>query len=162
MRYHTLIVDDDFLIRYAVERLMHTMGLTALVTASVAQALSAIQQHTFDLLMSDLILTNGSGYEVIGQFNAKFPSGKTIILTGQTTSTSFVNTARFNISDFLIKPVDKDTLERAIRLALNMDQPKPTVTIGAPILFDEGLKERLDGYIHAIQKESERGSNAEH
>jgi two-component system KDP operon response regulator KdpE len=60
-----LIVEDDATLTHALARNLTARGNTALSAESVAAALAALQAHTPDLVLLDIDLPDGSGWEVV-------------------------------------------------------------------------------------------------
>ncbi|GEM_PF-4488981 len=72
-RCDVLVVEDDPLLAGIIGRLVTASGATAHVMTKVHAALHSLQRQHFDLLITDLCLNDGSGYEVAKTARAQQP-----------------------------------------------------------------------------------------
>jgi len=62
-----LLVDDERIIRDIISRVLEKEGYEVNTAASLMQALETASQKTFDLLITDIYLGQGTGTDVIRQ-----------------------------------------------------------------------------------------------
>jgi CheY-like chemotaxis protein len=62
---HILIVDDDQPIRHVLGSILKTAGHTVAEAADGAKALSLLQTEMFDLIITDILMPERDGLEVI-------------------------------------------------------------------------------------------------
>ena len=60
-----LIVEDDTTERMAIERLLAAPGVETVTVASVAAAIRELSSRTFDCVVTDLGLSDGSGFDLV-------------------------------------------------------------------------------------------------
>lgn len=80
-----LFVDDDPFIRVLMEKLVSELMVAELTVAtSVAEARIMLDgmAQPFDLIILDVVLTNGSGIQIYSEVNAKWPEMRVMFLTG--------------------------------------------------------------------------------
>ncbi len=116
---HILIVEHDFI---AAKRLKHELSLAGykvLVANSAAIALHYIEQHFFDLMITDihLDLENMDCINLVKKLNKK-TNTPTIYLTSYHDDELFENIAMTNHSYYLTKPCNIDTLIHTIRFTI--------------------------------------------
>jgi DNA-binding response OmpR family regulator len=75
-----LIVEDDPALVHAIERNLSVRGYETQSAASVAQALAALDDGPPDLLLLDIDLPDGSGWEVLRALRAAGPSKTAVIV----------------------------------------------------------------------------------
>jgi DNA-binding NtrC family response regulator len=78
-----LFVDDEPSIRLTLPEILRLHGHDVEVASTVAEALTAISLHKFDVLISDLNIGNaGDGFTVVSAMRRTQPQCVTLILTG--------------------------------------------------------------------------------
>jgi signal transduction histidine kinase len=117
-RIRILLVEDHAATR---STLMHLLGcceygVTAAESAAAARA-AAAQEH-FDLIISDIGLPDGSGYELLEELRAVQPGLPGIALSGYGMDEDLARSRLAGFVEHLIKPVGLDLLEAAIATAV--------------------------------------------
>ena len=113
---HILVVDDDTVCGFAVEKIVESLGYRA---TRCTQAEDALERFTaapsdYDLVVSDLAMPGMDGPELIGHLLKIRPTLPIIVITG------YMETARQRLLEktsvrvILRKPVSRDDLARAI------------------------------------------------
>ena len=62
---HILLIDDDPSVARGVTRYLHSQGHDVRRGASLADAIAACAQEPFDLLICDVVLPDGTGWEIL-------------------------------------------------------------------------------------------------
>ena len=101
-----LIADDDAQFRSLLVRRAEKMGLSVTVREDGQQAIQALQQDRFDLLVLGLYMPGFTGLEVVQQALARDPQMQAIILTGAATVETAVEALRAGVYDYLTKPLE--------------------------------------------------------
>ena len=83
------------------------------------QALAVLRKKNFDLVLTDVRLSDGDGFEILAFCRENHPAMAVILLTGYGTVDSAVEAIRSGAFDFLTKPLIDEELELAIDRALN-------------------------------------------
>ena len=109
-----LVVDDESSVRGLLTELLREMDYTALGVESIAQARTALKEESFDLVISDLKLRDGSGLEFLRSVRASNPQLNVMLITGYGSIDSAVEALRIGIFDYLVKPVDTSRLAVAL------------------------------------------------
>ena len=116
-RARVLVVDDS---RFHRELARDVLSARAEVVCcdGAAQALAALEQGAFDLVLSDLTMPEISGLELLERVQRRFPGCEFVIVTANATVDSAVHALRMGATDYLQKPVRASDLilclERAI------------------------------------------------
>ena len=111
-----LLVEDHEPTLKIISRLLRDMGHQVQSVGAVRSALQAIDQDRFDLLISDLGLPDGSGYDVM-HHAAEHSHLKGIALSGYGMSDDIERSKEAGFASHLIKPVDLQTLMNAVNEA---------------------------------------------
>ena len=119
-RLRMLFVDDEPNIRLTLPQILRMHGHEVEVAATVAEALTAIQGKTFDVLISDLNIGNpGDGFTVVSAMRRTQPACITLILTGYPGFETALQAIRSQVDDYLVKPTEiqrlVDTIERKLK-----------------------------------------------
>lgn len=112
-----LLVDDHLDTCRGMQRLLKRRGYRVETAHTVAQALTCARQGEFDLLISDIGLPDGTGFELMGELRRRGgPPG--IALSGFGMESDIGKSRDAGFSEHLIKPVDIERLEAAMRKLL--------------------------------------------
>ncbi len=65
-----LLVDDDFDTREVVGEILHAAGADVVLAPGLAEGFESLSRETFDVLVSDIAMTGGDGYELIRKVRA--------------------------------------------------------------------------------------------
>src|SRR5207244_10187552 len=124
-----LFVDDEPSIRLTLPPLFQERGVQVQVAANVSEAVGAIKDHRFDVLLSDINIDRESdGFTVVDAMRKANPDAVTILLTGYPAFESAVRSIRVEVDDYFTKPADLDaivsTIDRKL-LARGIERPVP-------------------------------------
>ena len=124
-----LVVDDDATIRDTLAEFFDALGfrVRAAATASEARRLAAADAP--DLALVDLRLPDADGLTLQHALLADDPGLGVVLLTGHADVATAVRAMRQGALDFLEKPVDLDSLEAAVRRALEISRLRREVGV---------------------------------
>ncbi len=108
-----LLVDDHQDTCKALERLLVRRGHLVAATHNMRSAMEAAGRNSFDLLISDIALPDGSGVELMGCLRA-ICGLRGIAISGFGMNGDIEKSLRAGFSEHLVKPVKLDKLEAAI------------------------------------------------
>jgi DNA-binding NtrC family response regulator len=78
-----LVVDQDEQVRTSVEKMLEVKQVQITTTARVGEALHLIDTEHFDVLLSDLHMTEtGDGLAAVSAMHNKNPNALTLVYTG--------------------------------------------------------------------------------
>ncbi|HXF15093.1 MAG TPA: response regulator [Terriglobales bacterium] len=118
-RARILFVDDEPSIRLTLPPVLEQHGFEVKAAASVAEAVKQIKASRFDVLISDLnVDEGGDGLRIVSAMREKQPHCVTLILTGYPGFETAVDALRLRVDDYVVKPVDVETLISALRKKL--------------------------------------------
>jgi len=109
---HALLVEDDARSLEALQEVVEKEGFTTSTATNLKQAREIMGTTAVDLLLTDLMLPDGSGMELAKDLQANPGSSTEVILiTGHATVDSAVEALRMPVLDYLTKPVDVPRLK---------------------------------------------------
>lgn len=118
---HILLVDDDEMSRHAVQRMLERAGHTVESTSSGREAIDHYQAGAVDLLVTDLIMPEMDGLEIIQEVRRKDPGARILAISGggRVQAEEYLSVARkFGAVEVLPKPFASQDLKAAVDRAL--------------------------------------------
>src|SRR5229473_7266049 len=112
------IVDDDDLIRGALQGLLKAVGWPAQAFSSAEEFLESGQQHRTACLIADIRMPGMSGLELQAELNAEQCRIPTIFITAHGDTKMRMQALRAGAVEFLAKPFDDEALLGSVRAAL--------------------------------------------
>ncbi len=125
-----LVADDQPNIRRLLEALFLKEGFTVLVAENGQKAVELAATNPIDILISDLIMPDMTGVEVLQKVKSLHPHSTAIIVTAYGTIKSAVEATRCGAYDYLQKPFDNEDIRRIVKRAMeqkNAAPPAPTI-----------------------------------
>jgi two-component system response regulator AtoC len=113
-----LVVDDEEVVRLSYARILEQMDCDAQAAADGEQALQAMAERQFDVVLLDLRMPGAHGLEILKTIKQRWPASEVVIVTGYPTFESARQALRLGACDYLAKPPDADALMEAARGAL--------------------------------------------
>jgi len=113
------IVDDDDLMRSALQGLLKAVGLPAQAFASAEEFLQSGQQRLTACLIADIRMPGMSGLELQAKLNAEHCRIPTIFITAHGDAKMRMQALRAGAVEFMAKPFDDEVLLESVRAALD-------------------------------------------
>lgn len=117
-RASILVVDDEEVVRRSYARILEEMDCDAQAAADGEQALQAMAQRPFDVVLLDLRMPGAHGLDVLKTIKERWPASEVVVITGYPTFESARNALRLGACDYLAKPVGPDEVIGAARGAM--------------------------------------------
>lgn len=105
-----LLVEDDPLLGEALHDALCTKGYQTRLATSGAEALSACNDESFDLVLQDVRLPDADGLDILREILAAQPRCLALVMTGQATVEMAVRAMKLGAFDFITKPFPVDVL----------------------------------------------------
>ncbi len=119
-----LIVEDDLILQIALVTMLKREGYPIQSARTVAEAKAAIAQQRPEVLLLDLGLPDGSGFELLADNSEETTRAETessplmIVTTGDTSLQGAVMALRLGAFDYLTKPINIELMRIAVRRAI--------------------------------------------
>ena len=113
-----LVVDDDIAVCRIIHRMLSDEQYKVETSQSVADALQAIEQESFDVYVIDYKLPDGSGFDVAERIRSKWGPAPIIFISGYDPSAVALRARKLGISDFLEKPFSREIICNAVKKAI--------------------------------------------
>lgn len=112
-----LIVDDEVLMRNFLVEALKRKGLEAVPAENGVKALSMIQEHSFDLVITDMKMPGMTGLELLKSIKEISPRTLVIVVTAFGTIENAVEAMQSGAFHYLIKPFSLESLMANIEKA---------------------------------------------
>src|ERR1700730_569073 len=112
------IVDDDDLMRSALQGLLKAVGLPAAAFASAEEFLTSEQKQHIACLIADIRMPGMSGLDLQAKLNAERCRIPTIFITAHGDEKMRMQALRAGAREFMAKPFDDEILLESVRAAL--------------------------------------------
>jgi two-component system response regulator HydG len=130
-----LIVDNDEALARAMEESLAKVGYELAVATSGPEGARKIETDTFDVIVTDLVMNDVDGMEILGRSRQALPDAEVILVTGHATVPKAVEAMQQGAFNFLEKPITTTRLRAVVEKAADAIRLKRQNT---------ELRERLD------------------
>ncbi|KAA0873663.1 sigma-54-dependent transcriptional regulator [Nitrincola tapanii] len=114
-----LIVEDESIIRAALQRLLAKHDYAVDTADSVDSARSLLSHHAYDLIISDLRLPGAPGTDLI----AIAPNTPVLIMTSYASMRSAIDAMKLGAVDYIAKPFDHDEMLASVSKIIQQFRP---------------------------------------
>ena len=119
MEQHSiLLVDDDPIITAGIGMELEEKGYQVQTANSGEEAILFMNEATFDLVITDLVMASVDGMEVLEKAKEINPLTMVIILTGFGDMNSAIDALRLEADDYILKPCEPAELELRVSQCL--------------------------------------------
>ncbi len=114
-----LVVDDEETIREIVSSMLSGANFQSRQAASGVEALSILESgEEFDLVLSDLMMAEMDGNDLLEKSKERFPDVPVVMVTAVHDLSVALQALRNGAYDYLLKPFERDQLLATVRRAL--------------------------------------------
>ena len=117
-----LVVDDEVSLMTALRNTLREEGYRVTAVASGAEALAAMRQARFDLVLADLVMPKMDGIALLKEAFKIDPDLVAIIMTGHGSIPTAVEAMRTGAIDYVLKPIKLHALLPALERALTVQR----------------------------------------
>jgi DNA-binding NtrC family response regulator len=121
MKYSVLVVDDEESMRYFLTRALRKRGYQVRDVASGEEAVEAIREEPYHLVLLDLMLPGKDGIETLREIRGVRTEPRVILMTGYGTVERALEAMRHGACDFITKPFTAPQVIEKIREALSRE-----------------------------------------
>ncbi len=113
-----LIVDDERMVLDTLSEWLRSDGHNIVGAGSTEEALLELERSSFDVLITDMILADGDGLDLIRKVNEHWPDMPAVAMSGYGTVESATHAIKAGAFEFLSKPVRVDAIRQVVRRAI--------------------------------------------
>ena len=118
MSAHLLIVEDDAEMRDLLRKVLEKEGYRVSVAADGHEASASLIPHVFDLVVTDMLMPDDGGLELLRIIRKTHPALPVIIITAFGDWGSYTKALELGAAAFISKPLKMAELISAIHAAL--------------------------------------------
>lgn len=113
-----LLAEDDADLRLALKLSLEAAGYTVAIAANAQEALAVQRREPAEVLVTDIFMPEGDGFEAIDAFRREFPATRIVAVSGggQRGRADYLAAARLaGVDATLQKPFEIDVLLETLR-----------------------------------------------
>lgn len=122
MRGGVLVIDDEPDVRKVVRLTLEKAGYYVVEAEDGGQAIQVLNEGehpmVLDVIMTDIRMPRINGLEAMTYFQREYPSVPLIVLTGFPDLEMAMELMKRGVTDYLVKPVEREKLTTAVANAL--------------------------------------------
>jgi len=137
---NVLIVEDEPSLVDILAITLRFHGFTAHTATTAAQAIDQAREHRPDLVLLDVMLPDGNGWQVCRDLRAEHDDISVIFLTARDSARDVVGGLTIGGDDYITKPFNVDEVIARVRAVLRRSAPtvpEPSVLAFADVELDE-------------------------
>ena len=108
---NVLVVDDEPNVVAVVQDMLSGENYNIITAYSLDEAKSIIRRQNINLVLTDLMLGDGSGMDVMHEAHQFHPESQVILMTGRPTIQNAVEVIKLGAYDYLVKPFAVETVK---------------------------------------------------
>jgi len=157
-----LIADDEPNIRRVLQAIFIKDGYEVHVAENGVKALEWASANPVSLLITDLIMPDMNGVELIQKVKQRHPNAVAIVITAYATIKTCVDAMRYGASDYITKPFDMDEIRAVVKRAVARaaesqaaaggGTSKPSGAGGAPSLLANAVSPAMQEIMTTISR----------
>ncbi len=121
-----LVIDDEAAMRLALQASFEREGWMVETASGAAEGLNKFAQKRFPLVVTDVCMPDGDGFQVMRSVRMSSPETAVIVLTAFGNVPDAVQAMRGGACDYLTKPISFEQLQGAVkRVMLNVSAARP-------------------------------------
>ncbi len=115
----TLIVDNDKAHAHTMSEILARIGYHCAVATSGPDGLKCVQDNTYDVLVTDMVMNEVDGMELLARTKEVLPECEVIMVTGHASVPKAVEAMQQGAFNFLEKPISSNRLRAVFERAVD-------------------------------------------
>src|SRR5262245_32275343 len=113
-----LLIEDEARLRDNLQTLLESEGYHVKVAQNGAEGIKRLRHESFDLVITDLVMPEIDGFQVLEYLKAYSPETVVVVMTAYVSAGSVIDALRKGAYDYLSKPFEFDLMKATIARAL--------------------------------------------
>jgi two-component system response regulator PilR (NtrC family) len=147
-----LVIDDEPDIRQLLSITLSRMGFSSHCVENLKQSFQALNEHEFQLCLTDLKLPDGSGLDFVKKTQREHPNLPVIVITAHGSMDIAIQAMKHGAFDFINKPVDLQHLRGLINNALSSQKASTEDAPISEIIGESTATQQLKEKINKVSK----------
>lgn len=111
-----LIVDDEETVTLLLQKVLENEGYQVDAANSAAYALFLVNKQKYHIVLSDILMPDMDGLELLQEIRKKDPLIQVVMMTGGVTMSKTLTALELGAADFILKPLEMEEVLLVIRL----------------------------------------------
>jgi len=129
---HLLFVDDERLLHNVFTRLFTRHGIEVTTCLNALQAIEELKNNNFDLVITDFMMPDMDGLELLGHIRQEYPQMKVIMITAHGSVQHAVRSMKSGAIDYIPKPFSTTELLDRVQTCLDSKETLPAAKTVQP------------------------------
>ncbi|MBF0566384.1 MAG: NAD(P)H-dependent oxidoreductase subunit E [Nitrospirae bacterium] len=152
MEGKVLFVDDDPIVIKSCKYAMEDSGLDLTGVTSPVEALKLIGENDYDVVVTDIVMPEIDGFELIRRTKAMKPDIGIVVITGYSSQQNIRDAIEMGIIDYLAKPFTPNMLTEVMAKALTLAIRRKPVIKEKPLADELEAKMKSEDFLSVINK----------
>jgi len=113
-----LVVDDEAVIRDLLKRTLLREGFEVVTASDGEEGLKRLAAGKIDVLITDIVMPNMDGRELLQQVNKDYPHIPVIFITGQASKAERKHSGKSDSEIYIVKPFKNQDIRFALQLIM--------------------------------------------
>lgn len=113
-----LLIEDEARLCKNLQTLLQLEGYRVITAANGFEGLNILQQESFDLVITDVVMPHMDGFQVMDHLREHCPDTVVVAMTAYVSTESAIDALRRGAYDYIAKPFDFDLMHLVIKRAL--------------------------------------------
>jgi two-component system, NtrC family, response regulator HydG len=118
-----LVVDDEESIRISLKSMLEKENFQVETANSGSIALKKLVNYPYDIVLTDIMMNDISGINLLKQIKEKYPDVPVLLMTGYASINTTIDALRSGASDYIIKPCSKKKIMSSIGNVIKNNTP---------------------------------------
>jgi two-component system, sensor histidine kinase and response regulator len=123
-----LLIEDEARLRENLQTLLQSEGYCVTTAKDGAEGIKRLRQEVFDLVITDLVMPEVDGLQVLEYLKAYSPETVVVVMTAYVSAGSVIDALRKGAYDYLSKPFEFDLMKVTIARALEKAHLRKSLT----------------------------------
>ncbi len=130
--HRVLVIDDEDVVHASLRKILSRLGFGVEGVLSAREGLARLEADKFDLIITDLMMPQMNGIELLQEMRSRGCSTPVLMVTGYPTIRTAVQAMRLGAVDYVAKPFTRRELLSPVKRALRLeDQDLSTEPAGS-------------------------------
>ena len=117
-----LVVDDENHVRSMIGLALERQGYHVQLASSGRQAIELLDENSFDLVLTDIVMQDGNGIFLLDRIRGKVPNLPVVMVSAVHDISVAIDAMRRGAYDYLLKPFEREHLVSTVVRALEYRQ----------------------------------------
>lgn len=113
-----LVIDDEEIVHASISRILARLGYEVVSVFTAREGLEEMATSDYDVVITDLMMPEMNGLEMLGEMKARNMDVPSIMVTGYPTIKSAIQSLRLGAVDYIPKPFTRQELLSPLNRAL--------------------------------------------